>query len=550
VVETADVARTLSVEGAAATIRTRVPRRLRNRPIVIPVLVLVVGLVITAGLAWLAQVASSRNETRLLRSQVRQTAALLQAVVPTVQTPLASAAEIASSSGGSSARFASYLTTYLGARGPFVAAVLFTVSGTSPRPLSTAGRSTALSPTSASVTRIVTAAARSHQLELIGPIPADPDRIGYAYASTRTAPAYVVYAESLLPLHRRAVIQRGSPFANLRFALYLGSSTGAAHLLETNVASLPLTGRTASTTLAFGATTLTLVAGTANPLGGTISSALWWIIAAAGALLTLVGAFTAHRLVASQEAAERLTIEVRSLLGQQRSIAEALQQALLPRRLPSTAELNITARYVPGTHGVEIGGDWYDVMQLDDHRYFFVVGDVSGRGVDAGAVMASLQFAIRGFVSEGHQPVQVLDALTRLLDVQRDQHFATVLCGVVDLLARTLTLASAGHLPPLLVSDDRTEFIVPADGPPIGVAGAGRYAATSVPIPAEATLLAYTDGLVERRGETLDDGLRRLMNAAQTAGLAGEELVNEIMRNLLPDGCDDDTAVLALRWPA
>lgn len=548
-VETADVARTSAVDSAAAAGASRVAGRLRNRPVVIPVLVLVVGLVITAGLAWLAQVASSRNEARLLRSQVRQTAALLQAVVPTVQTPLASAAEIASSSGGSSVRFASYLGAYLGARGPFVSAVLFTVSGTSPRPISTAGRATALPATSTQVTGIVTAAARSHQLELIGPIPADPDRIGYAYASSR-ARSYVVYAESLLPLHRRAVIQRGSPFANLRFALYLGSSTSDNHLLETNVASLPLTGRTATTTLVFGATTLTLVAGSATPLGGTISSALWWIIAAAGALLTLVGAFTAHRLVASQEAAERLTIEVRSLLGQQRSIAEALQQALLPRRLPSTAELSITARYVPGTHGVEIGGDWYDVMRLDDHRYFFVVGDVSGRGVEAGAVMASLQFAIRGFVTEGHQPDQVLDALTRLLDVQRDQHFATVLCGIVDLLARTLTLANAGHLPPLLVSGDRSEFIALATGAPIGVAAGGRYAATRVPIPAAATLLAYTDGLVERRGETLDDGLRRLMAAAQESGLAGEELVNEIMRNLLPDGADDDTAVLALRWPA
>jgi serine phosphatase RsbU (regulator of sigma subunit) len=176
------------------------------------------------------------------------------------------------------------------------------------------------------------------------------------------------------------------------------------------------------------------------------------------------------------------------------------------------------------------------------------MGDVSGRGLEAGSVMASLLFAIRGFVSEGHPPDRVLNALTHLLRVDSDGHFATVLCGVLDLGALRLTLANAGHLPPLLVSAERTEFIAVPTGAPIGIPQPEPYVATTVPIPADATLLAYTDGLVERRGETLDDGLRRLMAAVSSTEARGEMLVEELMHNLVPDGCDDDTAILGMEW--
>jgi serine phosphatase RsbU (regulator of sigma subunit) len=142
----------------------------------------------------------------------------------------------------------------------------------------------------------------------------------------------------------------------------------------------------------------------------------------------------------------------------------------------------------------------------------------------------------------------VLDAAAQLIDIEHDKHFATVLCGIADLPGHRVTIASAGHLPPLIVSEERTEFLAVPTGAPIGVRTGKGYVSTTVPVPSGATLLAYTDGLVERRNETLDDGLRRLMDAARAAGAGGEALVDGLMTALLPDGNDDDTAVLGLQW--
>jgi len=162
--------------------------------------------------------------------------------------------------------------------------------------------------------------------------------------------------------------------------------------------------------------------------------------------------------------------------------------------------------------------------------------------------MPALLCAIRGFVSEGYEPDRVLDAAAQMIDISRDKHFATVLCGIADLPRHQLTAASAGHLPPLIVSPERTEFMAIPTGPPIGVPTPQSYESTTVPVPSGATLLAYTDGLVERRGETLDDGLRRLMDSALALGAGGEALVDGLMSALLPDGSSDDTAVLGLQW--
>jgi serine phosphatase RsbU (regulator of sigma subunit) len=120
--------------------------------------------------------------------------------------------------------------------------------------------------------------------------------------------------------------------------------------------------------------------------------------------------------------------------------------------------------------------------------------------------------------------------------------------GLPDFPRHQVTIANAGHLPPLLVSSERTEFVAAPTGPPIGVPVVPPYSATVVPIPAGATLLAYTDGLVERREETLDDGLRRLYDTAVAADLGGEALIDRLMSTLAPEGCDDDTAILGLQW--
>jgi serine phosphatase RsbU (regulator of sigma subunit) len=196
-----------------------------------------------------------------------------------------------------------------------------------------------------------------------------------------------------------------------------------------------------------------------------------------------------------------------------------------------------------------VGGDWYDVLRQGDGRFVFVIGDVSGRGIRAAAVMASLRFAIRGFVSEGHDPEAVLVAASKLLDLRVDRHFATVLCGCVDLEARTLTFASAGHLLPLLTTSAGTMMLSGRPGPPLGVASGARYPATTVPLPPAGTLLAFTDGLVERRGEDLDGGVARLIAAiGPIDGSCLSDELDALIAALIPDRAADDTALVGMRW--
>jgi serine phosphatase RsbU (regulator of sigma subunit) len=235
-------------------------------------------------------------------------------------------------------------------------------------------------------------------------------------------------------------------------------------------------------------------------------------------------------------------------------VAETLQHALLPETLPPIAGAATAVQYLPGVKSMHIGGDWYDVIALDDSRMLFVVGDVSGRGVRAAAVMASLRYAVRAYAAEGDGPGTILEKLSRLFTVERDGHFATVLCIQVDVPARQLTIANAGHLPPLIVPPAGTAELVTTDvGVPVGVAHTRPYTTTRASVPPGATLLAYTDGLVERRGESIDSSVERLR---ATAGARGAEhggsplpaYLEAVVHDLVGDGVDDDTVLLGVRW--
>jgi serine phosphatase RsbU (regulator of sigma subunit) len=523
-------------------------RRRFAAPSHIGLLVLGVGLAVTAALSWSSYVVHERNENRLLRLQTQQVATVLQAAIPALQTPLSSAAEIAAATAGDPARFRDYISSYVGAKGSFASASLWRVSDGAPTLVAGVGRPADL--TGAAAGSFLTRAAARPALDITGPFGGARSRIGLAYASD-SSPTYVVYAESSLPPGRHVPSESNSAFSDLRFAMYLGRTTDSDALLETNADRVPIAGHTSTTTVPFGSRVLTLVAAKSGQLGGALSAALWWIVALVASAVTIVAAFAAERLVRRRRAAERLSREVSHLLHEQRSIAETLQRALLPQDLPAIAGAQIATRYISGARDVDIGGDWYDVIALDGDRLFFAVGDVSGRGVHAGSVMAALHFAIRGFVSEGHGPAAVLDRLAELLDVTQDQHFATVLCGVADLAAGELTLANAGHLPPLLLGDGTAVLVATEVGPPIGVRSRGPYTTTVIRLSAGSTLLAFTDGLVERRGESLDDGLRRLRDSAAGAGGSVEDLLSTVVAELAigdTGGFDDDTAILGVRW--
>jgi serine phosphatase RsbU (regulator of sigma subunit) len=316
-----------------------------------------------------------------------------------------------------------------------------------------------------------------------------------------------------------------------------------------------LSGRQGSVAVPFGHQKLLVVLAPRRELGGTLLLRLPWLLVAIGILVSLAAAVLVERLIRQRERAQALARELEvtaaenaRLLADQRTVAYTLQHSLLPEHLPDIPGLDLAVRYVAGVEGVDIGGDWYDVLPLDDGKLLFVIGDVSGRGLRAATVMASLRYAIHAYAADGDAPDVILTKLSNLLDIERDGAFATVLCGTIDVSARRMTIASAGHLQPLVVSNGSASFASVHTGLPVGVETPAPYESASVAIPTHGTVLLYTDGLVERRGESLDVGLERLRNAA--AGVDGslERLLTEVVDGLNQAGSDDDTAILGLRW--
>jgi serine phosphatase RsbU (regulator of sigma subunit) len=217
--------------------------------------------------------------------------------------------------------------------------------------------------------------------------------------------------------------------------------------------------------------------------------------------------------------------------------------------VPSVEGLQVAARYVAGVDDLEVGGDWYDVIPGPSGRCVFIVGDVSGQGLPAATTMAALRFAVRAYVAQGDDIAAVLTKLRGLLDVGVDHQFATVLLGELDPAAGLVRVVSAGHFGPLLIGDGRAEFVDCPIAPPIGVAASVPPSITEVRVSGPATLLAFTDGAVERRGEVIDTGLDRLLSTAVAAdALPLATVLDDLMRIPTDNGGRDDTVILGLRW--
>lgn len=515
----------------------------------LPVIVLAVALTVTAALSWAAYAVNSRNEDRLLSLQAKQAGSVLSVALPVVETPLASASEIAASSHGSPTAFESSMAQYVGPGRTFDAASLWQVDGTAVRLVASLGPAPKLASSPSEIESFFRRAAVSAKLSVIGLLTGSDPRLGYGFALPRGAPRYVAYGESPLPRDKRIPVSPGSAFSELRFALYLGGSPSTSTLVETNAARLPIAGRTTRVSVAFGDRSFTLVAASAGNLGGALSAWLPWIVVACGVLLAIAGAATAERLVRRREHAEGLVGEVDRLYGEQRTIAETLQRALLPDQLESIPGLETAARYVPGAGGVEIGGDWYDVIPVDGDQLLVVVGDVSGRGLGAARIMATLRHAARAYAADESDPGTILAKISRLLEVGRDGHFATALCALVGVDQHRCTIASAGHLTPFLLGGGVGRYLTPPVGPPLGVSSGVGYESMTLTIPSSATLVLFTDGLVERRGESIDVGLERLAAVIRAQGDEDLDLLlGTVVHDLTSYGSDDDTAMIGLRW--
>jgi two-component system, chemotaxis family, sensor kinase Cph1 len=229
-------------------------------------------------------------------------------------------------------------------------------------------------------------------------------------------------------------------------------------------------------------------------------------------------------------------------------VAETVQRSLLPESIPTLENWQLSAYYEPAAGG-NIGGDWYDAFELRDGRLIVLLGDVAGHGITAAGTMAQLRNALRAQLFAGATPAEALTQLNEFCVHMLPGAFATVIAARVDLGSGQIEAACAGHLIPFLTNSAPAAAPAPIElSPPIGIRGV-TYAACTFTVEPGHGLVMYSDGLVERRGEPIDEGIDRL---AATLGHAGDMPATEIwtaMAQIQQGHFDDDVTIVTLRRP-
>ncbi|GHH36828.1 PP2C family protein-serine/threonine phosphatase [Streptomyces candidus] len=254
-----------------------------------------------------------------------------------------------------------------------------------------------------------------------------------------------------------------------------------------------------------------------------------------------------HLTAVTQQIAQ--AVHRAGLYEHEHRVAERLQLSLLPQ-LPEVPGLEVATAYAAASDMVRVGGDWYDVYHLDEDHIGLSIGDVAGHGLPQAAVMAQIIAVLRGLVLRcGTRPEEVLTELSEYLHLYHRGQMATAAYLLYHRPSRTLTYVKAGHPPPLvLAADGSSRFLDGPISPPLGPVPDARYRQGSTVLGAHETVLLYTDGLIERRGESLDVGLDRLTRAARDGtGLNVHDLCRLFLDHRPGDDYPDDRALLVVR---
>ncbi|WP_405607338.1 SpoIIE family protein phosphatase [Streptomyces sp. NBC_01508] len=281
-------------------------------------------------------------------------------------------------------------------------------------------------------------------------------------------------------------------------------------------------------------------------------------IGALGMLYSRHGGFTGEErnLLVTLSGSIAQSLQRAMFFEQEHDLAESLQRAMLPHRVPDVPGARIAVRYRAARAGRDIGGDWYDVIPLPGGRVGLMIGDVQGHDTDAAAVMGQLRIALWAYVSEGHPPATAMARASTFLHELDTDRFATCTYAEVDLSTGALQIVRAGHLEPMVRCADGSCVVVDTEGGlPLGIAnGADRRGGADYPVtrttlaPGE-TFLIHTDGLVERPGATLDEGLDRLARAVRDGPGGIQELADGLGDTVGErGGGGDDMALLLMRW--
>lgn len=248
------------------------------------------------------------------------------------------------------------------------------------------------------------------------------------------------------------------------------------------------------------------------------------------------------------EAQEQLTQE-EARSRREHEIAETLQRSLLPDHLPEVPGVALAARYVPPTSDVLVGGDWYDVIQLHDGLVGLAIGDVAGHGLPAAATMTQLRMGVRAYALQDPSPTSVMSGVHRLIEQLPVQEMVTLLYLLYDPDSGRLRFTNAGHPPALVFGGGRSTYLTDGLAPPLGVTTEPTFVEACRELEPGETLLLYTDGLVERRGASIREGLDRLAErvlAHPAADLPG--LCDGLLGDLLEAGdVADDVALVLVR---
>lgn len=369
--------------------------------------------------------------------------------------------------------------------------------------------------------------------------------IGFAL---RTGNGLVIVQQSLLGPVSAPAAAKTRPFSELRVVLYASTRPSPDQVLVATTKSLPLRGSVKYVPLAVGTSQWVTAVNAVHPLVGSVAASVPWVALGVG----VVGSVLVFLLL---EGMARRRDDAVEALGREHRFAESLQLRLLPV-VPSVPGLDIASTYVPGGDDQQVGGDWFDVFELPSGQVAVVIGDVMGHDVEAAAIMSQVRASLRSYAVEGGDPALTIERLGDFVDLFGIQAVVTVVYGVLDPPApdgsRKFAWANAGHLPPLVrFADGRVDELDQGSSPLLGAPSERSRPSGVSALPLGATLLLYTDGLVEVQGENLGamiDNLRDVLSQSDTT--TAEDVCASVLSSQLPSTRRDDVALLVVKVEA
>lgn len=506
-------------------------------------------LVVAGALAWVAHVVVRGQESRLVKERTAEVALVLNQSIATIPTTLQQQGAVLKATNGSTKAYAGEATQAAAAAGGKVTYAWLKPHSGGWLVVAAAGDSLHPGEVVTDARAATMTAALSKPGIVPTPVIGSSRDLGFALGPPAAPAGSVLYQENMLgPAVSPPRAAGSAPFSELDVALYSGLTRDRGDVLVATTSSLPLHGNVHTQLLPIGPTKWRLDVRARRPLVGSLTSLTPWLILAGGLIGGLLAGVAAEATRRRREAALRL-------YRAERDIAETLQRRLLPE-LPYVAGLQLAARYLPGGAAQQVGGDWFDAFPLADKATGLVVGDVVGHDAAAAAVMAQLRAVLRVCAVDGRGPADVLTRFHQLVEELQVTPFVTVFYAQLDAPAadgsRALRYSNAGHPPPMARMPDGD--IVELDGAASVVIGAPHrsgYDEATVRLPAGATLILYTDGLIEVPGESMTTSLATLQDQIASAPNDDpDDMLNHLLGPVTQRQRRDDVVVLLARTAA